>query len=157
MGQTLSAFNLVRIHLFGDDKPSFKKMVDFARNDEKVKNLIAEENIKSIKEDFGDEEIDFSWTKKLATNDDGDIANTVANLVIILENDEKLKGIAFNILADTAEVRGEVPWLRPTSTRFWRDADTSKLKAIHLLKRTLDNKNPESWLTFLKMRILKKH
>lgn len=128
VGQTLSAFNLVRIHLFGDDKPSFKKMVDFARNDEKVKNLIAEENIKSIKEDFGDEEIDFSWTKKLATNDDGDITNTVANLVIILENDEKLKGIAFNILADTAEVRGEVPWLRPTSTRFWRDADTSKLK-----------------------------
>ena len=79
VGQTLSAFNLVRIHLFGDDKPSFKKMVDFARNDEKVKNLIAEENIKSIKEDFGDEEIDFSWTKKLETNDDGDIANTDAD------------------------------------------------------------------------------
>ena len=32
VGQELNAFNLVRIHLFGDEKGSFKKMVEFARN-----------------------------------------------------------------------------------------------------------------------------
>jgi len=136
VGQTLSAFNLVRIHLFGDDKPSFKKMVDFARNDEKVKNLIAEENIKSIKEDFGDNE-DYSWMKQLTTNDDGAICNDVNNLVIILRNDEKLKNIAYNTLAKTAEVRGEVPWVRATSSKYWRDHDDSQLK-IYIAKHYID-------------------
>ena len=66
--------------------------------------------------------------KKLSKNDDGEIQNTVNNLVTILENDEQLKHIAYNTLAGTAEVIGAVPWLRVGSTKFWRDGDTSQLK-----------------------------
>ena len=127
VGQCLNAFNLVRIHLFGDEKGSFNKMVEFARNDENVQALISNERIEEAKKDF-DDDVDLSWMKKLSKNDDGDIQNTIGNLVIILENDEKLKNIAFNVMANTAEVRGEVPWSRVGSTKYWRDGDTSQLK-----------------------------
>ena len=136
VGQTLNSFNLVRIHLFGDDKPSFKKMVDFARNDEKVKTLISNERIEEAKKDF-DDDVDLSWMRQLVKNDDGVIANDVNNLVIILQNDEKLKNIAYNTLANTAEVRGEVPWSRATSTKYWRDTDDSQLK-IYIAKHYCD-------------------
>jgi len=136
VGQTLNSFNLVRIHLFGDDKPSFKKMCDFARNDEKVKSLMAEENIKSLKEDFGDS-TNLDWMHMLTTNDDGKIVNNVSNLVTILENDENLKNIGFNTLANASEVRGNVPWTRVGSTKFWRDGDTSQLK-IYIEKHYCD-------------------
>lgn len=127
VGQTLNSFNLVKIHLFGDDKAAFKKMCDFARNDEKVKSQISNEAIEEARKDF-DEDVDLSWMKKLSKNDEGEIQNTVNNLVIILENDEQLKDIAYNTLAGTAEVIGAVPWLRVGSTKFWRDGDTSQLK-----------------------------
>lgn len=126
-GQCLNAFNLVRIHLFGDDKGSFNKMVELARNDENVQALISSERIEEAKKEF-DDDVDLNWMKKLSKNDDGDIQNTIGNLVIILENDEKLKNIAFNVMANTAEVRGEVPWSRVGSTKYWRDGDTSQLK-----------------------------
>ena len=127
VGQTLNSFNLVKIHLFGDDKTAFKKMCDFARNDEKVKSQISDEAIEEARKDF-DEGVDLSWMKKLSKNDNGEIQNTVNNLVTILENDEQLKYIAYNTLAGIAEVIGAVPWSRVGSTKFWRDGDTSQLK-----------------------------
>ena len=136
VGQTLNSFNLVRIHLFGDDKSSFKKMMEFARNDEKVKTLISDERIKEAKKDF-DDDVDLSWMKELTKNDDGVITNDVNNLVIILQNDINLRNIAYNTLANTAEVRGEVPWLRATSTKYWRDSDDSQLK-IYIAKHYCD-------------------
>ena len=137
VGQELNSFNLVRIHLFGDEKGSFKKMVVFARNDEKVKEQIAEQSLKAAKEEFGDEKVNLSWMKQLTTTDDGVICNDVNNLVTILRNDEKLQNIAYNTLANTAEVRGEVPWQRATSSKYWRDADDSQLK-IYIAKHYID-------------------
>ena len=86
---------------------------------------------------FDDEEVDLSWMKQLTTTDDGVICNDVNNLVIILRNDEKLQNIAYNTLANTAEVRGEVPWQRATSSKYWRDADDSQLK-IYIAKHYID-------------------
>jgi putative DNA primase/helicase len=42
-----------------------------------------------------------------------------------MENDDNLKGICFNQLADGMEIKGEVPWQHPA--RFWRDADDAQL------------------------------
>ena len=132
----LNAFNLVKVHLYGNDNTAFKKMVNLARNDEKVKSLIASENIKAAKEDFGDG-INFDWMKQLSTNDDGTIKNNLSNLVTILQNDENLKSIAFNTLANISEVRGIVPWSRVGSTKYWRDGDTAQLK-IYIEKHYCD-------------------
>ena len=53
------------------------------------------------------------------------VKNTLRNLLLILNNDEKLKGIVFNQLSDGMEIKGEVPWEHPS--RFWRDADDAQL------------------------------
>src|SRR5699024_4376943 len=49
-----SAFDIVRIHLFGDEdeKKSFRAMADFASRDEKVKMLILEKKQQEAETDF---------------------------------------------------------------------------------------------------------
>lgn len=54
-----------------------------------------------------------------------DAPENLHNLMLILENDENLKGIVFNQLADGMEIRGKVPWPHPA--KFWRDADDAQL------------------------------
>ncbi len=126
VGQTLNAFNLVRIHLFGDDKDSFKKMKHLAMEDVEVKKLLAKESLEQAKAEFDDDDLD--WMITLSRDQFGKIENKVSNLVKILEHDEAFKNIAFNVLASTAEVTGPVPWNRVGDTKFWRDGDTDQMK-----------------------------
>ena len=66
-----------------------------------------------------------SWENELQRGKKGDILNTLHNVTMIVQNDENLKGIVFNQLADGMEIKGEVPWKHPA--RFWRDADDAQL------------------------------
>ena len=135
-GKLLNAFDLVRIHKFGglDEKvpedteaaklPSFKAMCDFAVNDENVKMTIAGERMEIAEKEFSGENGD--WLKQLEYEKRSTVVkNTLRNLLLILNNDEKLKGIVFNQLSDGMEIKGEVPWEHPS--RFWRDADDAQL------------------------------
>ena len=135
-GKLLNAFDLVRIHKFGglDEKvpeeteaaklPSFKAMCDFAVNDENVKMTIAGERMEIAEREFSGENED--WLKQLEYEKRSTVVkNTLRNLLLILNNDEKLKGIVFNQLSDGMEIKGEVPWEHPS--RFWRDADDAQL------------------------------
>ena len=135
-GKLLNAFDLVRIHKFGglDEKvpeeteaaklPSFKAMCDFAVNDENVKMTIAGERMEIAEKEFSEENED--WLKQLEYEKRSTVVkNTLRNLLLILNNDEKLKGIVFNQLSDGMEIKGEVPWEHPS--RFWRDADDAQL------------------------------
>lgn len=65
------------------------------------------------------------WENELQRGKKGDILNTLHNLTLIMQNDENLKGIVFNQLADGMEIKGDVPWKHPA--RFWRDADDAQL------------------------------
>ena len=135
-GKLLNAFDLVRIHKFGglDEKvtedteaaklPSFKAMCEFAANDENVKMTIAGERMEIAEKEFSGENED--WLKQLEYEKRSTVVkNTLRNLLLILNNDEKLKGIVFNQLSDGMEIKGEVPWEHPS--RFWRDADDAQL------------------------------
>ncbi len=135
-GKLMNAFDLVRIHKFGglDEKvpedteaaklPSFKAMCDFAVNDENVKMTIAGERMEIAEKEFSGENGD--WLKQLEYEKRSTVVkNTLRNLLLILNNDEKLKGIVFNQLSDGMEIKGEVPWEHPS--RFWRDADDAQL------------------------------
>lgn len=135
-GKLLNAFDLVRIHKFGglDEKvpedteaaklPSFKAMCDFAVKDENVKMTIAGERMEKAEKEFSGENED--WLKQLEYEKRSTVVkNTLRNLLLILNNDEKLKGIVFNQLSDGMEIKGEVPWEHPS--RFWRDADDAQL------------------------------
>ena len=129
-GKLLNAFDLVRIHRFGDDdeKKSFKQMTELALSDDTVKENLAAERIAQAGEDFSD---DAGWHKRLHfVPRSGALENSVWNLNLILENDPDLQGFAFNDMANRIQVTGELPWERPEGNSFWRDADTAQLKSL---------------------------
>ncbi len=120
-GKLLNSLDLVRIHKFGDDdeKKSFAAMMDFAVKDELISTLLLREKQESAAAEFED------WTKSLRRDRGGQLQNSLHNITIIMENDENLKDICFNQLADGLEIKGNVPWQHPA--RFWRDADDAQL------------------------------
>ena len=135
-GRLMNAFDMVRIHRYGDldekmaegteavKLPSFSAMSEFAVNDENVKMTIAGERMEKAEKEFSGENGD--WLKQLEYEKRSTVVkNTLRNLLLILNNDEKLKGIVFNQLSDGMEIKGEVPWEHPS--RFWRDADDAQL------------------------------
>lgn len=126
-GQLLNAFDVVRVHKFPDDDPkkSFNAMAEFAVADENVKMRIFEEKQQAAAEEFDEADPD-AWKKQLQYEKRSmEIKNNLHNITLIMENDEKLKGIVFNQLADGMEIKGKVPWSHPA--KFWRDADDAQL------------------------------
>ena len=116
-GKLLNAFDLVSAHLFDGD---FKKTLEFAINDEKVKELSLKERTERAIGEFPD------WKEKLVRNKkSGEVENSLYNIKLIMQNDPYMKNIVFNQLADNMEIKGEVPWTHPS--RFWRDADDAQL------------------------------
>lgn len=128
-GKLLNSFDLVRIHLFGDDdKTSFKQMTTFALEDENVRQLIAEERMAEASDEFSE---DTEWTKNLRILPrSGMLENSVWNLNLILENDPDFAGFAFNEMANRIQVIGTLPWERPEGNSFWRDADSAQMKSL---------------------------
>lgn len=134
-GRLLNAFDLVRIHRFGDDDTgeSFKAMSAFAVADGEVRKRLTEERLDEAKEEFSDGKTGDGedWRKRLTFRaKSGTLEDTVPNLVLILENDPDFQNIAFNELAGRVQVTGKVPWDRPEGNPYWRDADTDHLKAL---------------------------
>ena len=129
-GKLLNAFDLVRIHKFGDDdeKKSLFAMMDFASKDDNVKLLMTQERIADSSQEF-DEQEDWNKQLKYATRSSV-LENSVWNLNLILENDPDFAGFAFNELANRIQIIGELPWERPEGNLFWRDADTAQLKSL---------------------------
>ena len=128
-GRTLNAFDLVRVHLYGDEdgKKSFIEMCEFASDDEKVKVLMTNEKLSSANVDFKDDD----WKKRLRYMPKSNVLeNSVWNLKLILNNDADCANFAYNELANRVEITGPVPWDRPKGNKYWRDADTSQLKAL---------------------------
>ena len=137
--QLCNAFDLVRVHLFGDQdedldesrtdqKPSYKAMADFASKDDQVKLTLASDRKAKAVLDFSSEapapEIEEGWETKLAYSESGSVKPTITNAVLILQNDENLQGIRFNELSGAIEATG-LPWKRPN--RYWRDVDDAQL------------------------------
>ena len=126
-----NAFDLVRIHKFGDDteKKSFNAMCELAMEDDEVKRLVMEEKLKQAEEDFNDSSDD--WLTKLKYQPrTGQLENSVYNLNLILNNDPDFQNFAFNELANRIEITGSLPWERPKGNKFWREADTAQLKSV---------------------------
>lgn len=133
-GKLLNAFDLVRVHRFGhldedaDEKkqlPSFKAMVDFCVQDEEVKRQLAKEREEEVEEEFEIEEDD-DWQLSLELNKNGSVKDTPTNILIIMRNDPRLKGIAYNQMTHLIDVNGELPWeqVKPG----WNDTDHAHLK-----------------------------
>lgn len=138
-GQLCNAFDLVRIHKFGDldtdptksgkNTPSFKEMAKLAASDPETMRTLDREHAESAVLDFEselpDEEDADSWMERLLRNDSGEIRAVITNASLILENDPAIRKICFNELTRGIEVKGKLPWSRPD--KYWREADEAQL------------------------------
>lgn len=130
-GKLCNAFDLVRIHRFGDmdDKQSFSRTCELALSDDKVKLEIAREREQQAQMDF-DPDTD-AWKSQLKYMKRSTVLeNSVWNEMLILNNDPDFANFAYNELANRVQVIGKMPWERPVDNKFWRDADTAQLKAL---------------------------
>jgi predicted P-loop ATPase len=112
----------VRLHRYGDleDKASFTAMSENASKDSRVNSQMLTERQAQANADFSED-----WTERLKRDKHGELINSLQNITLIIENDDNLKPIVFNQLADGLEIRGKVPWRHPS--HFWRDADDAQL------------------------------
>ena len=139
-GKLLNAFDLVRIHKFGNDetKKSFQQMCDFALEQDDVKLRLDRERRESAAEDFDDlgddgeqKAPDRSWVTQLKYRGrNKELESSAWNLMLILNNDPDLQGFALNEMACRVQVTGKLPWERPPGNPFWRDGDTAQLKVL---------------------------
>ena len=133
-GKLVNAFDLMRIHKFGElDRdakeetpvnrlPSFIKMEEFAQEDKDVKLLYIKELDDDITDglDFeGDDEV---WVLQLDMQKNK-ILSTVKNCRLILENEKDLKGCyQYDAFRGRAVVVKKLPW-QSGIHRDWNDTD----------------------------------
>lgn len=146
-GQLVNAFDLVRLHLFGDKDdeakegtpvnklPSFVSMSRLALSDKSVADRMAKERYEQAQEIFSGAEnengqtaggLDLSWISRLTKDGNGKYERTINNAVIVLENDPMLKGkIVTDEFANCSMVLGRLPWNDRAEKRRWEDADNA--------------------------------
>ena len=146
-GQTVNAWDLVRLHLFNDLdacigadtsatlRPSYKAMVDLATNDKRVTaQIVADRSAEALADfDAVQEETPTTeaenWREKLKVTDKGAIAQTIENAVIILRHDPKLADcLALNEMEHNIVTRKSLPWRKVQGTSQWVDADDAALR-----------------------------
>ncbi|MBP3590196.1 MAG: virulence-associated E family protein [Muribaculaceae bacterium] len=144
--QLCNAWDLVRLHKFGvldedadltkpvSSRPSYKAMAELAASDSRVKVQIVDDRTAEALDDFGEEaepaaEGDDSWKDKLQFTEKGGLANTIGNVVLILQNDTKLAGcLAFNELNHNIVTKKSLPWRKVDSPSQWTDSDDAALR-----------------------------
>ena len=145
-GKLCNAFDLVRVHLYGDRdedsapdtpmsrRPSFLAMSDLAAGDTEVKRLLNRERLDRARADFdhpGDED-DEHWEDGLEVDRKGKVLSTIDNAFIILCHDPLLKGaIAYNDLKVRPVALRDLPWREvadQVNGSTWNDADDSALR-----------------------------
>ncbi len=144
-GMLCNAFDLCRVHLYGDlddeakegtptaKMPSYKAMIETAGADPDVRKLIHRERFEGAASDFegvGDtESLDDNWILEMETNNQGGYLKTRKNAVLILENDPALRGkIALNEFTQRTQALGALAWDPDKSVRDWTDNDDAGLR-----------------------------
>lgn len=147
-GQLCNAFDLVRIHLFGDrdedsdaeditKKPSYAAMNQFVAKDEKTCETIMAERDASAAEDFADfstDEDDESERKERAKlmaklekhRKTNQVLSTIANILTVLEGDRKLSGKFWHDDFSSYDFADSMPWKRMGMA--WNDKDDANLR-----------------------------
>lgn len=144
-GRLVNAFDLVRLHLFGDKDekaatdtpviklPSYKAMCDLALQDHGVIATLNKEQHEQALKDFEGimseaPEDDSDWAERLQRNQNNTVKGTIDNIRIILDGDPLLKGrFALNQFAGRGEVLAALPWNTSGKRRLWSDTDNNGL------------------------------
>ncbi|MBM6938483.1 virulence-associated protein E [Pseudoflavonifractor phocaeensis] len=144
-GRLVNAFDLVRLHRFGDRDddaqpgtptnrlPSYAAMCELAAGDKQVSGLLLKERWEEATGGFSQmadaEEEDSRWVETLKVHSKtGAPLSTIDNVWIILEHDPRLKDkFALNAFAGRGEVLGALPWTERSERRLWGDNDNQGL------------------------------
>lgn len=144
-GRLVNAFDLVRLHKFGDKDdeaapgtptnrlPSYTAMCEMARSIDQVAKLLMDERWEKALASFGSAkegaEDDGGWLRLLTANSQGTPEKSMNNLLIALENAPDLKGrLRLNLFSGRIDLVGELPWKRPGGTPTWGDDDAAQLR-----------------------------
>lgn len=150
-GRLCNAFDMVRLHLFGDEdldalpdtpvnnRPSYRKMCEFAIEIPKISQELMQERYMRAAEAFSQplaapekEPEDMNWMERLQVNSKTGIAlSTTDNICIILENDPNLKGKWYlDEFMQRVRVTEPLPWELPEffKARSWGDNDDGGLR-----------------------------
>ena len=149
-GKLVNAFDLVRIHLYGelDDEmkpgtpsnrlPSYLAMTGMAIEDPTVKLILTSERMEKAKEDFNlpqDPEgsssgEDAAWLSKIEVNPQtGKILSTTKNMRLIIQKDPAIAGkIALDEFANRGVAMGALPWNLCPGKRNWSDTDDAGIR-----------------------------
>lgn len=140
-GILVNAYDMVRLHLFGDADedakpetpvtrlPSTLKMQEMILKDANVKRELAKERDQAIAEDFGSDASgdEDDWYKNLEFNAKGRLIQSIDNAVVILEGDPLLKNaIRYDTFAERFEICADLPWTK--DRRAWSDMDDAALQ-----------------------------
>ena len=114
-GKLLNAYDLVRIHRFGMLDEDAKPGTPFSRlpsNVEMAKFALAIPEVRDniIVQDDDEWTIPQNVKSRLEFNSFGKVKHTLANVMAIIENDEKLSGICYNAFTNKLIVKQDVPW-----------------------------------------------
>lgn len=139
-GQLCNAWDLVRIHLYGEQdadcepkkpiasRPSWAAMSELAMADDGVKSQILADRDAEIMEAFDSTPASAEdWGKRLKVTKDGSIATTIENVVLILDHDPRLCGrLAYDEMSHNIVTVSCMPWQKAPGQ--WTDADDSSLR-----------------------------
>ena len=142
--QLCNAWDLVRLHQFGyldadadpdkpvSSRPSYKAMAELVTNDGRVKAQLLADRTAEAASDFEEEPEkvqDDSWKEKLKFTEKGGLAQTIENVVLILQNDTRLAGcLAFDEMNHNIVVKRSLPWRRVNGPSQWIDSDDAALR-----------------------------
>lgn len=118
-GKTLSAYDLARVHLFGDlddnaapntpfnRLPSHKAMLEQAGKDPQIQRELAAQIFK----DSGLETEDTGWRSQLVISPrTGKMQDSIENWDLVVTHDPSFAGLYFNELTMSVETDADLPW-----------------------------------------------
>jgi predicted P-loop ATPase len=107
-----------------------------------VRKQLAKEREEEMKEEFereedafdteeveieqSEEDEDLTWQLELELNKNGTVKDTPTNILTIIRNDPRLKGVAYNQMTHLLDVNGKLPWKQVKPG--WNDSDLANLK-----------------------------
>ncbi|MFR6374761.1 MAG: hypothetical protein ACLUOB_13340 [Subdoligranulum sp.] len=137
-GKLVNAWDLVRIHLFGEQDldaqpdtpvtrlPSYAAMAELAMHDPVVYGTLSEENLQHAMEGFTpveDDEVE-DWHSRLEVNAKGQLLCTSQNMRLLIHNDPLLAGKVWDdLFAQRRKCTGPLPWDKNAEERWWTDND----------------------------------
>lgn len=137
-GQLVNAFDLVRLHKYGDldddaapgtptaRMPSYTAMQQYARELPCVKTAMAQERYDAALEAFDGvlNEDNRDWVQQMTYGRNGLPEKTIDNVLVILRNDPNLRGkITLDEFSARGMATGALPWDSRTGQRVWSDND----------------------------------